>query len=195
MQQRLEESVLPTHTLPGQNLPVEEQLEIQKPQSRFRPGKRLNGKRKDTFRRGQVLLLKTGAYGSIGLALFSIGLVSLFLLLMVGIEISQHFHPTLDFKREVSLGQYALNVGMLLSPFLIGAGIFGGVGLRARKWANHLDANLPVQNAGDLPASESLLRGSTGPVQEQQAVLLRAAGQGPETVSHHLLRAAGESAE
>ena len=145
-----------------------------------------------------MVLLKTGAYGSIGLSLLSITLVSTFLLLLVGVEIYVHFHPqhvSMDFKREVPLWQYILNVGMMLSPFVIGSCVFGGVGFKAKKWATNLDAKLLVENAADLPASESLLRGSAEPLQEPRAVLLRAAGQGPEIPSEHLLRAAGESQE
>ncbi|MCW3052637.1 MAG: hypothetical protein JWN14_1807 [Chthonomonadales bacterium] len=198
MPQNLEVFEQPAQNLPVQNLPIEEKTENQKPGSLFQPRKRSGSKSKDTLRKAQVVLLKTGAYGSIGLSLLSITLISTFLLLLAGVEIYMHFHPqhvSMDFKRDVSLWQYALNVGMMLSPFVIGSCVFGGVGLKAKKWAAKLDSDLPVQNAAALPASESLLRGSAEPLQEEGAVLLRAAGQGPKTPAEHLLRAAGELQE
>jgi len=198
MQQKFEELEQSTQNMPLQNLPVEAQTENQKPRLLFQSRKHSGSKSKDTLRRAQVALLKTGAYGSIGLSLLSITLVSMFLLLLIGMEIYVHLHPqhvSMDFKREVSLWQYVLNVGMMLSPFIIGSCVFGGVGLRAKKWATNLDSKIPVQNAAGLPASESLLRSSAEPVLEQRAVLLRAAGQGPETPAEHLLRAAGELQE
>jgi hypothetical protein len=55
---------------------------------------------------------------------------------------------------------------------------------RAKVWVT-----LARANTADLPAPDSLVRASAEPVQEQQAVLLRAATEGTETHEEQLVRA------
>jgi hypothetical protein len=67
------------------------------------------------------------------------------------------------------------------------------VGRRTLRKAVKLDAGIPFThaNTADLPAPESLVRASEEPMQEQQAVLLRAATQTQERHEEQLVRAAG----
>jgi hypothetical protein len=57
--------------------------------------------------------------------------------------------------------------------------------------AERLEPLVPLtrQNAEQLPAEQSLVRASSEPAEQQQAVLLRAAGSDTQTPAHELLRA------
>ena len=57
--------------------------------------------------------------------------------------------------------------------------------------AETIDPGVPLtrHNVADLPAPDSLVRASSEPMQAQQAVLLRAAAQGQETLPEQLVRA------
>jgi len=99
-----------------------------------------------------------------------------------------------------------LSIGFAIVTSKVLYGIFVGVvcaaasfqlgswGLASLRHANTIDPGVPLtrQVADTLPAEESLVRASEEPVQEQQAVLLRAATSDRETPSDQLVRPAGE---
>jgi hypothetical protein len=68
------------------------------------------------------------------------------------------------------------------------------LGGKSMKEGKEIDTGVPLTraNAAHLPAADSLVRASSEPAQEQERVLLRAAGQGPETSPEQLLRATQE---
>ena len=69
----------------------------------------------------------------------------------------------------------------------------GKVGLKTMEQSGNMDPGIPLTRkvAATLPAEESLVRASEEPVQEQQAILLRAATDNQETPAEQLVRPAG----
>jgi hypothetical protein len=86
-----------------------------------------------------------------------------------------------------------------LWPFLLAVvfiGCAGSLGLlymggKAIKEGIEIDAGVPLTraNTADLPAADSLVRASEQPLEEQQAILLRAATSGTDTPAEELVRA------
>jgi len=70
----------------------------------------------------------------------------------------------------------------------------GKWGFDSIRYAETIDPGIPLTRkvADTLPAEESLVRASSEPIQEQQAVLLRAAVDDQETPSEQLVRPVGE---
>ncbi|MCW3100601.1 MAG: hypothetical protein JWL77_6219 [Chthonomonadaceae bacterium] len=100
---------------------------------------------------------------------------------------------------SVSVLPMLLHEGLLC---LVGIATLGGccfgliyLGGKAVKEGKEIDAGVPLTraNTAHLPASDSLVRASSEPVQEQATVLLRAAVEGNETPSEQLLWATQES--
>jgi hypothetical protein len=97
-------------------------------------------------------------------------------------------------------GQYPHKGDQHSVLFLIGGILIAGIGTRVLiRMSNavldrvdQMNNVIPLTraNTADLPASESLVRASAEPIQQQEAVLLRAATQGVETPSEQLLRPA-----
>lgn len=69
--------------------------------------------------------------------------------------------------------------------------LYGTFGYDQLKEAREIDPGVPLtrSNAADLSAPESLVRASVEPIQEQQAVLLRAAIEVTQTPPEELVRA------
>lgn len=87
------------------------------------------------------------------------------------------------------------------APYVVAACLFGCLCLGGLAIATVLHEKVeklePVElitrrNTGDLPAVETLVRGSEQPPAEAQSELLRAARHGEETTPEQLLRAAQE---
>jgi len=70
----------------------------------------------------------------------------------------------------------------------------GKWGFDSIRYAETIDPGIPLTRkvADTLPVEESLVRASEEPIQEQQAILLRAAVDDQETHSEQLVRPAGE---
>jgi hypothetical protein len=87
------------------------------------------------------------------------------------------------------------HVENLLDLATIAAALTAGSGygfVKSFQFISELDTNVPnIQpvTTAYLPAEEVLVRGSQEPIQEQSAVLLRAAGEGDEVPAEELLRA------
>jgi hypothetical protein len=83
-----------------------------------------------------------------------------------------------------------VSTALLLTFASIGAFLTGGLVLEK---ANKIDPGVPLTlaNTAHLPAHDSLVRASAQPVQEQEAVLLRAATEAQERHEEQLVRAAG----
>ena len=147
----------------------------------------------------------TTSVSGLGYAILGVvcGVVTITLTLAFGYHLC---FPTRDFllNRYVvkvrGTDQVSELIGMLIFNSFILV-LFGGLayemsmfGYDLLRKATRLDPGVPFTsaNTADLPAPESLVRASEELMQAQEAVLLRAAMEGPETPPEQLVRAVNE---
>jgi hypothetical protein len=102
----------------------------------------------------------------------------------------------------VRFGAFRQDLKQSLVSFCIAIGMYCGAGIGLLRWAKALSrkaknielvAPITRHNTGHLPEVETLVRGSDRPATAEQAELLRAVRQSPETPPEQLLRAAQEN--
>ena len=97
-----------------------------------------------------------------------------------------------DYKGDLDLLYSYFGLAVNACSILIPGLVFGALllWLASRTSWKTIRALQPISyaNNADMPASESLVRASEQPIQEQQAVLLRAAMPGKETPTDQLVR-------
>ena len=130
-----------------------------------------------------------GTKGGLFSTAIVVGSVGLGFLLLAALSIIQF---AVSLRSEIGVGLFEIFK-------MLGGLIPGAIGLTAIwyckvaiKSARDIEAVTPItrHNTGHLPEVETLVRGSDRPATAEQAELLRAAGQGAETPSEQLLRAA-----
>ena len=125
---------------------------------------------------------------------FSTGIIVCLLCLLcaVGIGVVLFFCVQSFLEHTVSSGML-LFATTLVSFMIFSVWFTFRLGLRFVKGAKNFDTGIPLTrgNTANLPAPDSLVRASQEPVQEQQAVLLRAAIETQEEYAEQLVRASG----
>jgi hypothetical protein len=140
-----------------------------------KPGKRIVSKGTFASNIGNIVAWSSASFAAFSIAmLYAAG--ALWVVLRYGIEWR-------DAKFIVPMVVFVVLVVFSLCSLYIG--------IQAGRQARKVKVGVPLTraNTADLPAPDSLVRASAEPVQEQRAVLLRAATQGIETHEEQLVRA------
>jgi hypothetical protein len=122
----------------------------------------------------------------------SVGCVSMAFTVIAGMFavffVVDHFYPTLV-NNDLTPGSQAAMIAGLTVFALIAMPVLRFIGLLFAT-AARMDPVVPLtrNTAADLPETESLVRASTEPPQQQETVLLRAAQSDAATPSQELLR-------
>ena len=98
------------------------------------------------------------------------------------VDALRHYSNATPFFVAVMLMAVTVGVGMMMIRI---------VGTKVVQHSDKIDAGVPLTraNTASLPDLDSLVRASSEPEQEQQAVLLRAASEGVERHEEQLVRA------
>jgi hypothetical protein len=151
----------------------------QPPPTEKQTGKRIVSKAEYAANVGNKLSLFAFGVGVMGLGL--VGILNAVSLTILGLGEAIKYHDSDDIK--IAAFVFLIVGGMSALIFWAGR--------KTVRKAKQIDIGVPRTraNTADLPAPESLVRASEEPVQEQEAVLLRAATQTQERHEEQLVRA------
>jgi hypothetical protein len=158
-------------------------------------GKRIVSKSEYVARRTKKSVLQLSTAGGICVALFCVIAAVCFLFGLVVVFVDVAFGNR-DARIGSEGGGALISCFSCLLIFVVVAYVSGKIAERSNELSAKEEAVIPLTraNTADLSAPDSLVRASAEPVQEQQAVLLRAATETQEKHEEQLVRAS-EGAE